>query len=68
MLSQLEKEAIFHKLVNGSAIEKNSAIQLIYEEFQPVMYKKLRYQYQYLSISMLLKVAFDNTILLTYLI
>ena len=49
MLSQLEKEAIFHKLVNGSAIEKNSAIQLIYEEFQPVMYKKLRYQYQYLS-------------------
>lgn len=49
MLSQLEKEAIFHKLVNGSAIEKNSAIQLIYEEFQPVMYKKLRYQHQDLS-------------------
>lgn len=49
MLSQLEKEAIFHKLVNGSAIEKNGAIQLIYEEFQPVMYKKLRFQYQDLS-------------------
>jgi DNA-directed RNA polymerase specialized sigma24 family protein len=49
MLSQPEKEAIFHKLVNGSAIEKNGAIQLIYEEFQPVMYKKLRFQYQDLS-------------------
>jgi len=49
MLSQQEKEEIFHKLVNGGAIEKNSAIQLIYEEFQPVMYKKLRYQYQHLS-------------------
>ena len=49
MLSQQEKETIFHKLVKGNAIEKNSAIQLIYEEFQPVMYKKLRYQYQYLS-------------------
>lgn len=49
MLSQSEKEAIFHKFVNGSAIEKNSAIQLIYEEFQPVMYKKLRYQHQDLS-------------------
>jgi RNA polymerase sigma factor (sigma-70 family) len=49
MLSHLEKEVIFHKLVNGNAIEKNSAIQLIYVEFQPVMYKKLRYQYQDLS-------------------
>lgn len=49
MLSQVEKETIFHKLVDGSPIEKNSAIQLIYEEFQPVIYKKLRYQYQELS-------------------
>lgn len=49
MLSQLEKEAIFHKFVNGSAIEKIDAIQRIYEEFQPVMYKKLRYQHQDLS-------------------
>jgi RNA polymerase sigma factor (sigma-70 family) len=49
MLSQLEKEEIFHKFVDGSVIEKNSAIQLIYEEFQPVMYKKLRYQYHKLS-------------------
>jgi RNA polymerase sigma factor (sigma-70 family) len=49
MLSQLEKEVIFHKFVDGSVIEKNSAIQLIYEEFQPVMYKKLRYQYHKLS-------------------
>lgn len=49
MFSQLEKETIFHKLVNGNVIEKNSAIQLIYEEFQPVMYKKLRYQHQKLS-------------------
>jgi DNA-directed RNA polymerase specialized sigma24 family protein len=49
MLSQPEKAAIFHLLVNGSVREKNSAIQKIYEEFQCVMYKKLRYQYRDLS-------------------
>jgi RNA polymerase sigma factor (sigma-70 family) len=49
MLTQQEKEAIFQKLVNGSFSEKNTAIQLIYEEFQPVMFKKLRYQYRDLS-------------------
>jgi RNA polymerase sigma-70 factor (ECF subfamily) len=49
MLTQQEKEVIFYKLVNGSSIEKNSAIQTIYEEFHPVMYKKLRYKYQDLS-------------------
>lgn len=49
MLSESQKEIVFQKLVNGSFSEKNSAVQLIYEEFQPVMYKKLRYQYQNLS-------------------
>ena len=29
MLSQQEKESIFHKLVQGDTIEKNSAIQSI---------------------------------------
>lgn len=49
MLSQHEKEVIFQKLVKGVFSEKNAAIQRIYEEFQPVMYKKLRYQYRNLS-------------------
>ena len=49
MLSQEEKVTIYHKLVKGSAAEKNSAIQIIYEEFHSVMYKKLRYQYRDLS-------------------
>ena len=49
MLSQQEKESIFHKLVQGDTIEKNSAIQSIYEEFHPVLYKKLRYLYRDLS-------------------
>jgi DNA-directed RNA polymerase specialized sigma24 family protein len=51
MLSQHDKEVIFHKFMNGSVKEKNIAIQLIYEEFQPVMFKKLRYKYQDLSVS-----------------
>ena len=49
MLSQHQKEVIFHKLARGSVLEKNAAIKQIYEEFQPVMYKKLRYQYQDLN-------------------
>jgi RNA polymerase sigma factor (sigma-70 family) len=51
MLSQQEKEAIFRHLVSDSAIEKSGAIKLIYEEFQPVVYRKLRYKYQDLSSS-----------------
>jgi RNA polymerase sigma-70 factor (ECF subfamily) len=49
MLTQSEKEAIFDHFVHGSVTDKNDAIQAIYEEFQPVMYKKLRYQFQHIS-------------------
>lgn len=49
MLTEIELESIFDRLVMGNPFKKNSAIQEIYEEFQPIMYKKLRRKFQSIS-------------------
>lgn len=49
MLTDIELESIFDRFIMGDSSKKNSAIQEIYEEFQPIMYKKLRRKFQSIS-------------------
>jgi len=49
MLDKEKKELIFDCLTGKSLVDKNWAIEMLYEEFEHFLFRKLRYQFNKLS-------------------